>query len=86
MFAYSISDIIAILGLFIVANLVAYAIYNGLNIKYHPAYIALGVMVALLLLMYLFGVSIPGYGEFVLAVGIVIAINSVLKYFGLASY
>ncbi len=86
MFSYSVSDVVAVLGLFIVANLVAYAVYNGLNIKYHPAYIALGVMVALLLLMYLFGVTVPGYGEFVLAVGIVIAVNSVLKYFGLAGY
>lgn len=86
MFSYSISDVVVVLGLFVLSNLVAYAIKNGLGISYNPAYVALGVMILLLLLMYLFGVSIPSYGEFVLAVAIVIAVNSVLKYFGLTTY
>jgi hypothetical protein len=76
-----ITDLITALALFILANLVTYGIVNGLGItEIPPGYLSILVQIAIALILYLFGVTIPYFAEIILAELIVVSTNKVLQY------
>ncbi len=76
-----IQDLITALALFVLANLVTYGIVNGLNItEIPPGYLSILVQIALFIILYMFGVIIPYFGELILAELIVVLSNSALQY------
>ncbi len=82
-----ITDLITALALFILANLVTYGVYNGLGItEIPPGYLSIMIQIALAIILYMFGVVIPYFGELILAELVVVTTNKVLQYLTGASF
>ncbi len=76
-----ITDLITALALFILANLVTYGIVNGLGItSIPPGFLSILIQIAIALLLYMFGITIPYFTEIILAELVVVGTNKVLQY------
>ncbi len=82
-----ITDLITTLALFILANLVTYGVYNGLGItEIPPGFLSILIQIAIALILFMFGVQIPYFAEFILAELVVVGTNKVLQYLAGASF
>ncbi len=82
-----ITDLITTIALFILANLVTYGVYNGLGItEIPPGFLSILIQIAIAIILYMFGVTIPYFAEFILAELVVVGTNKVLQYLTGASF